>query len=129
MAVSPGDQILASIQLVNGTSNQWTMNMNDTTSDTSFQGTFNYSSSQLSAEWIVERPTVNGSLRALADFGNVTFTSCYASVGSITGVINSFPWNAVAIYSSATSPPTQLTDVSELTSDGGGFTVTYLPSG
>ena len=50
----------ASITLVNATFNQWAINITDTTADQSFQTTVNYTSSQLSAEWIVERPSVNG---------------------------------------------------------------------
>jgi hypothetical protein len=130
ITVSPGDQIQASIQLVNATYNQWTISINDTTADESFQNTFNYTSSQLSAEWIVERPYVNHVISQLADFGSVTFSNCSASVGSVTGGISSFPWEALDMYSSTTprSPSVQLADVSDLTSDGTGFTVTYTES-
>jgi hypothetical protein len=130
ITVLPGDEIQASIQLVNSTSNQWTINITDTTADQSFQNTFSYSSSQLSADWIVERPTVNGFSSQLANFGEVNFTDCYATIGSLTGVINSFPSDLTVMYSSTTfgSPSVQLADVSDLTPDGGGFTVTYLSS-
>jgi len=120
----------ASIQLVNATFNQWTINMTDTTAEQSFQYTVNYASSQLSAEWIVERPAVNEVISQLANFGNVTFTNCVASVGSVTGGISSFQWNEMVMYSSTApgSSSVQLTDVSDLTPDGTGFTVTYLSS-
>ncbi|MGA3291340.1 MAG: G1 family glutamic endopeptidase, partial [Candidatus Bathyarchaeia archaeon] len=130
ITVSPGDRMQASIQLVNATFNQWTINMTDTTAEQSFQYTVNYASSQLSAEWIVERPAVNEVISQLANFGNVTFTNCVASVGSVTGGISSFQWNEMVMYSSTApgSSSVQLTDVSDLTPDGTGFTVTYLSS-
>lgn len=105
--------------------------MTDATSNQSFQNTFNYTSSQLSAEWIVERPSVNGVTSQLANFGNVTVTNCSATVGAGTGGISSFPWSETVMYSSMTprSPQVQLADVSDVTPDGAGFTVTYLASG
>jgi len=117
----------ASIQLVNATNNQWAINITDTTADQSFQKTVNYTSGQLSAEWIVERPTVDRFLSELADFGKVTFTNCSASVGSVTGGISSFQWNEFIMYSAPTfgGYSAQLTDVSDLTRNGAGFTVTY----
>jgi hypothetical protein len=132
ITVSPGDKMQASIQLVNATSNQWwSINVTDTTADQSFQSTVNYTSSQLSAEWIVERPSVDYVTSQLADFGTVTFTNCSASVGSVTGGISSFPWNALDMYSSTTprSSSVELADVSDLTPNGTGFTVTYAAPG
>jgi hypothetical protein len=131
ITVSPGNEMKASIQLLNATSNQWSINITDTTTDQSFQNTVNYTSSQLSAEWIVERPSVDYVTSQLANFGTVTFTNCSASVGSVTKGISSFPWNALDMYSSTTprSYSVELADVSDLTPDGTGFTVTYLASG
>ncbi len=131
MAISAGDQMQASIQLQNGTANQWVINVTDTTTSRTFQTTVTYNSSQLTAEWIMERPTVNQVLTQLTNFGNVTFTGCNATIGSSSGDINSFPWEAFTMYSAATSGGSnvQLTDVSDLTTDGSGFTVYWLASG
>jgi len=131
MFISPGDQIQASIQLANVTTSQWVINLTDTTTTRSFQTTVTYNSSQLTAEWIVERPTVNHAISQLTDFGNVTFTGCNATVGSASGDIGSFPWEATDMYSSATSggSSVQLADVSDLSPDGSGFTVNWLSSG
>lgn len=128
--VSPGDIMQASIQLSNATLNQWVLNLTDTTNGQTFQNTFTYASSQLSAEWIVERPSVNNVISRLANFGTTTFSNCTATVGSITGGIGSFPENELVMYSS-TSPlnSVQLTNVSALNSDGTSFTVNYLASG
>ncbi len=129
--VSPGDQMQASIQLVDVALSQWSINITDVTTGLSFQNTFRYNSNRLSAEWIVERPTVNRVIGALADFGSVTFEDCQANVGSISGSITSFPAQESVMYSS-TSPgvnSVQLTDVSALSVDGTSFTVSYLASG
>jgi hypothetical protein len=130
ITVSAGDKMQAQIQLVNATTNHWTINITDTTSKESFQIAVTYKSSQLSAEWIIERPTVNEDLSQLADFGNATFTNCTATVGPTTGAINYFQSSEIIMYSSPSSgnSPVQLTDVSNLTPDGEEFTVTYLAS-
>ena len=121
----------ASIQLVDATLNEWSINLTDVTTGFSFQNTFTYASNQLSADWIVERPTVNRVLSTLANFGNVTFTNCQASISSVSGGISSFPANEIVMYSSTTvgESSVQLTDVSGITFDGSGFTVSYLATG
>lgn len=120
----------ASIQLANETSNLWLINLTDTTNGQTFQSTVTYASSQLSAEWIVERPEINGAISRLANFGAITFSNCTATVSSTAGAIGSFSENEVVMYSS-TDPrnSVQLTDVSDLTPDGNSFTVNYLASG
>ncbi len=128
--ISPGDQISASIQLFNPALSTWTINITDITTGQSFQNTVTYFSSQLSAEWIVERPTVNNVISSLANFGTTTITNCTATIGNISGGISGFPANRVIMYSS-TSPGSNsnpLTDVSELSSDGSSFTVNFLAS-
>jgi hypothetical protein len=131
MFISPGDTMLASIQLANGTSNQWGISLTDTNSSQTFQRNFIYDSSQLTAEWIVERPTVDGNISELMDFGNVTFTNCTATIDSFSGDIGNFSWGALTAYSSPTSSigQVQLTDVSDLTPDGLSFIVNWLASG
>ncbi len=135
MAISDGDQMQASIQLVNGTANQWIINITDTTNPQTFQNTFTYNSSQLTAEWIVERPTIlvfnNKQISTLANFTSVTFTNCTAAIGSFTDILGNFSLQALDMYTSGSpaNPAVQLTDVSELTPDGAEFTVTYVASG
>ncbi len=46
---------------------------------------------RLTGEWIVEDPTVNGSLPTLADFSPVTFANAQGSVQSASGVASSGP--------------------------------------
>jgi hypothetical protein len=95
--VSPGDQIQASISLVGSSNNLWSISLQDLTSNTSFQSNFVYDSQRLTAEWIVERPIVNGALAQLADFGSVTFADCQANLSGKTGGITDFSYNYVIL--------------------------------
>jgi hypothetical protein len=127
MTVSPGDQMQASIDLVDASSTLWTISISDLTSGQSFQQNFTYDSTQLSAEWIIERPDVNNEISTLADFGSVTFSNCYASFLDKTGKISDFP-NSPIVMSTQTSrgQTVQLTDVSGLSNNDTQFTVTYI---
>jgi hypothetical protein len=127
MTVSPGDQMQASINLVDANSFSWTVSIEDLTSGQSFQQNFNYNSTQSSAEWIIERPDVNNVISTLANFGNVTFSNCYANFVDRTGSISDFP-NSPIVMSTQTSrgQTVQLTDVSNLSNQGTQFTVTYI---
>ena len=91
--VSPGDQIEASINLVNSNSNQWSISITDVTTGQNYQNIFTYNSEKLSAEWIIERPAINNVISILADFGNVTFTDCKAVFLDKSGSISDFPHN------------------------------------
>jgi hypothetical protein len=128
IVVSAGDRVEASVALVDAASNIWMVSLSDLTSGQRFSHNLSYASNRTSAEWIVERPDVNNQISSLADFGTVTFTGCSADFGS-GGFITSFA-NAKVIMISQTNPQqsTQLTDVSNLNSDGSGFTVNYLAS-
>jgi hypothetical protein len=125
MNVSPGDQIKASINLVDSVSNKWSIEIRDATNGQTFQNDFFYYSSQLSAEWIIERPTINNMLRGLADFGSATFTDSYATIDTTVGTINSFPHSQVTMHNRQNNP---LVTVSSLDSKGSGFTIDYLSS-
>jgi hypothetical protein len=122
ITVSPGDQITASISLSNSNTNEWVIEISDRTSGQSFRQIFLYNSSRLSAEWIVERPTVNNQLTNLADFGSVTFTNATAQVGQTVGTISAFPNYQVIMENRQNI---QLATLSPLNADGSSFTVTY----
>jgi Peptidase A4 family len=132
--VSPGDQIYASIQLVNASTNTWQIYMQDQTSNQTFQSNFNYADSRLSAEWIVERPVIESGrtprLSALTNIGRVALNSCLATVGTQTGGIKAFPSFQSIMYTTLlnTAGITQLTDVSSLSTDGLSFTVETNPA-
>ncbi len=133
-SVSPGDQMMASIQLVNANTNTWQIFVRDQTSNQTFQSNFNYAASKLSAEWIVERPVIESgrtpTLSALTNVGTVTLNNCLATVGTQTSGINAFPSFQSIMYTTLlnTAGITQLTDVSIISADGLSFTVETNPS-
>ncbi len=120
--VQPGDTMTASISLVNEKTNTWAITIRDVTRGEQFKKTFVYNSSRLSAEWVVERPKVNGTVSTLADFGNVTFTECKATLDSVTGAIGNFSYAQLLMQ----DEDTPLVSVSSLDGDESGFTVSYL---
>ncbi len=126
--VSPGDQMQATIKLAKAATDSWLLNITDVTKGRSFQKTFTYSSSQLSAEWILERPNVNNVLSSLANFDKVTFTNCAVTIGTQEGAINSFPTIQTVMYTETTAPESalQLTEVSPVIEAGTEFSVTYI---
>jgi hypothetical protein len=125
MHIRPGDTITASINLINENTKTWSIEINDVTRGERFEKALFYNSSRLSAEWIVERPTVNGTISTLADFGNVTFSECKATIGGKTGAISNFSYAQLVMY---TPQNVQLVTVSPINGDGSSFTVNYLRS-
>ncbi len=102
----------------------------------SFQVTVFYSSSQTSAEWIVERPILESSktkdvLSPLANFGAIKFSECKASFNFVAAPVGDCSFYKIEMYSSTMpiSSALRLTEVSELSSDKSAFTVNYLESG
>ncbi|MGD0979225.1 MAG: G1 family glutamic endopeptidase [Candidatus Bathyarchaeia archaeon] len=122
ISVSPGDKIAASISLTNKTSNTWLIEINDVTEGQSFNKSLVYASSMLSAEWIVEAPALVNRIATLANFGQVTFTDCKATIGGETGTINSFPSIQITLNSHLNIT---LATVSTFTSENSSFTVSY----
>ena len=121
LGISPGDNITASISLSDRTTNTWSIKINDVTDGQSFNRSVTYASSMLSAEWIVELPTVTNHIARLANFGHITFTNCTATIGDETGVISSFPSSQITLNSRQNIAVT----VSALASEGSSFTVDY----
>ena len=78
--VSPGDKVTVSVDRA-GT-NRWTITLADPTEHWTWTKSVAYTSSESSAEWILEAPTV-GSQSTLADVGTVPFgpTSTYVAGG------------------------------------------------
>jgi hypothetical protein len=126
MSVSPGDLITASITLVNSDTEEWGIRIYDATTGQGFYQTFIYNSSRLSAEWVVESPTVEEQVSALANFGTLTFTDAYAKIGGNVGAIGNFSYSQVIMTNDLSL---QLASVSPLSADGASFNVTYLKSG
>lgn len=123
MTVSPGDHITASITLSDSTLNVWTISLSDLTNGQSFTQTFLYDSTRLSAEWVVERPLVDKTLSQLADFGSITFTNCSMEANNISENLGNLPLTKILL---SNSKKIQLVEVSNISSDGTGFTIKDL---
>jgi hypothetical protein len=70
--VEPGDVMAASI--VETSTDEWTIDIDDTTQNWSFSQEFSYDTPGYTAEWIEEAPTVNTGVATLADYGSTSFT-------------------------------------------------------
>jgi hypothetical protein len=123
--VSPGDVINASLRLVAPNSDSWQISISDLTNGQTFSQTFIYASSLLSAEWTVERPTVNNVLSPLADFGKITLSNCRTIVETCPGTLGEFTYVQNLMSNRQRTP---LVEVSNLNSDGSSFSVMYLRS-
>ncbi len=123
MVIKPGDQISASIALVDSNSNKWLITISDVSRGEPFSQIFNYNSSRLTAEWIVERPTVNNQLSTLANFGSITFTDIKAVVGGKTGSLSTFSSYEIFMQDRQNR---NLVTISSFSKDGSSFTVSYL---
>lgn len=123
VTVSPGDKIVASIDLIDSDTNLWSIMLQDVTKGQTFQQNFNYNASRLTAEWVMERPSVNNQITGLANFGSIAFTDSWAKIGNVTGTISSFPYSQVVMTDRANVP---LVTVSPLSPEGSSFTVTYI---
>jgi peptidase A4-like protein len=97
--VKPGDKIAASV-VRSGT--KYTLKVTDsTTAGNSFSRTATCAATTCknqSAEWIAERPEINGSLSTLPKFGTWTLTSATVKAGSKSGTIKSFPDDEITMF-------------------------------
>lgn len=123
--VSPGDQITASISLADINTDTWLIQIKDVTTGKDFSQNFVYNSSRLTAEWIMERPTVNNQVSTLANFGILTFTNAFAEIGSRNGTIIDFPNYQILMENRQNQ---RLLTLSDLSIDGTSFTVDYATS-
>ncbi len=131
--VSPGDKISASVTYSSGT---FTVSITDITTRKTFSTSSTVpTAARTSAEWIAEAPWSNGVL-PLANFGQVTFSSCTASVGGISQTISSFgPMTAATsgtgydAITMTTSSGTVKAVPSGLDDTGAGFSVHWFNAG
>ena len=126
LKIFPGDLMTASISLIDANSNLWSMMISDLTTGEHFQQEVNYASSMLSAEWIVERPTVSNVVTNLASFGEVVFSDLSATIGNVSRGIDSFSFLKVTMRNSENSPLVSISAFSG--QDTAAFNVTYLKS-
>ena len=125
MRISPGDLISASIELANPQTNEWKIEIKDITTNQEFSIDLIYNSSKITAEWIVERPTVNNQISSLANFGTVAFSDCYATIDEKSSSIGEYPHSQVTMTNELSL---QLASVSSLNEDQTGFMIYYNKS-
>lgn len=126
LSIRAGHRVQASISLTDPLLNQWTIDLIDVSTGQKFHRVLVYNSSMLSAEWIVERPSINNVISPLANFGNFTFSDCRAVTENLTGAIDLFPNIKFSMFQSIRPTTTQLVDVSSLGSSGTEFTMSYV---
>jgi Peptidase A4 family/Immunoglobulin I-set domain len=123
--VAPGDAMTASVSLAGST---WTLAISDGTAGWQFSTPIvqpNPAPQQISAEWILERPEVNGSLSSLSDFGSAAFTGATATDTATSGPISSFTNEPLQMVEPAGSSYDILASPGPLNSGGTGFSVTW----
>ena len=122
VSISPGDVVDASLRLVDSTANRWNIELSDSTTGQYFGTTVNYNSTGSSGEWILERPTVNGALTNLADFGTAAFNGCYLAENGSLGPIKSFYFTRIEMTNSVSTPLTSVSNISA----GDAFRIKYV---
>ena len=138
--VEPGDQMTASI--LETSTDFWTVVLDDLTQAWTFSDEFAYSTPGVTAEWIEEASTLNGSVATLPDYGSTTFTDLGVTgtnvssavlvpvyIASDSGAITSYPEDYDADTDSFSvfygSPSPQVTTLTpDEGSTGGGTSVT-----
>ncbi|HZU89199.1 MAG TPA: G1 family glutamic endopeptidase, partial [Stellaceae bacterium] len=119
--IKPGDRITATVACVARCASDqqsWALSMtNDTTGAAWGPYTFDYRSSELSAEWIVEAPSSSGGVMPLADFDMATLGPQFGANGhipSLTPAVNGIAMrNPYGQWASPSAP------------DGRGFNVCW----
>ena len=120
LAISPGNSV--TVSLLENSGNLWTINFRNNTTNQNYTTTVNYASSNSSAEWIEEMPTLAGgsSFIPLDNFGSVQFTGGYVMQNN----------NTLNILQSGAQPLTMMTSngqslaiTSSLDSSGADFSV------
>jgi hypothetical protein len=122
VTISEGDNITASITMINSDTNEWNIQLIDNTNNQSFSQNVAYNSTRSSGEWIVERPTLNNQITSLASFGTITFTDAYVNINNAVYPLGHAPFAQVLMTNRQN---TQLTSVSSISADGTSFTVGY----
>ena len=125
VSIQPQDTIVASITLTDSATDEWNIQITDVTNGQTFTQTVVYNSNRSSAEWILERPNVNGQISSLVDFRTVNFAGCYVNIGNSVAPIGKEGYSRIQMTN---QQYTVLASVSDLGSDNESFTVTYARS-
>jgi hypothetical protein len=119
MPVHPGDQFTASITKKSGSN--WVIKITNITQNVSFSITKSYSGPGTSAEWIVERPEVGGTIAPLANYGTVTFNKR----DTVNGGNPNLSYATDSIEMLANDNTTVISTPSTVNAEGNGFRTAY----
>jgi hypothetical protein len=126
MNISKGDSMCASINLIDNSTGLWLMQLTNLSNGESFSKNVYYNSTLLSGEWIVERPTLNGQISNIANFGGVTFTEAYVNIDHTIVPLGKASFSQIHLTDHQN---TQLTTVSQINPEGTSFSVQFIVNG
>ena len=89
LPASAGDQLSCSLSVTSSTTGMVSFSNQTTGTATNFEVTAPAGTTLTgnSAEWIVERPEINGAISKLANYGEVDFTNCFAVTSAASQVL------------------------------------------
>jgi hypothetical protein len=119
LAVTAGDSV--TVTLTQSGASDWSIAMKNNTTGERYTTTVRYVSSNSSAEWVQEAPSVGRGVVPLDSFGTLTFTAASAVRDGAKMDLRALDAHAITMINGARQP---LATPSQLTSDGSGFTVT-----
>lgn len=125
LSVNPGDSVTVSITQKVGL--DWLISMKNNTTGGAYSTTVQYRSSNSSAEWVQEAPSVNRGTLPLDDFGTLTFKGASAVRDGNTLALNALGAQGITMINGARQA---LAVPSVIASDGTSFSVkrTQAPS-
>jgi len=118
LTVSAGDSVTVTITQQSG--NDWLISLKNNTTKGSYSVTVQYSSSNSSAEWVQEAPSVGRGLISLDQFGTVQFSGASAVRDGKTLSLSALGAKAITMINGQGQAIAQPSTIS---SDGSSFTV------
>ncbi len=118
LSVSAGDSVTVTITQQSG--NDWLIAMKNNTTNGSYSVTVQYSSSNSSAEWVQEAPSVGRGLISLDQFGTVKFSGASAVRDGKTMSLSALGAKAITMINGQGQAIAQ---PSTIASDGSSFTI------
>jgi peptidase A4-like protein len=118
LSVSAGDSVTVTITQQSG--NDWLISMKNNTTNGTYNVTVQYSSSNSSAEWVQEAPSVGRGLVALDQFGTVQFSGASAVRDGKTMSVSALGARAITMINGQGQAIAQ---PSTIASDGSSFTI------
>ena len=119
LTVNPGDSVTVTITQKSG--NNWAIDMTNNTTGGRYNTTVQYTSTNSSAEWVQEAPSVGRGTIPLDDFGTLTFTGATAVRDGHTMDLNALGAQAITMINGSRQP---LATPSVIGGDGTSFSVT-----